>query len=166
MNRWPIVLGFYVSIMAAKTVNFDGSKVGELPKGWTVAMTHQGGAPKWEVLIEPTAPSKPKVLGQTSNDATGGRFPLCIYHSSHLTDGEVSVAFKPVSGKVDQGAGCCGATEIPATTTSPGQMRWRTTSCSTKLKKASAVHSPPKGRRRIRMASAGGFRREYGVRSG
>jgi len=100
-----LVLALHLSLLAAKTINFDHDKVGEVPKGWSVAMTHQGGAPKWEVLAEPTAPSKSKVLAQTSSDATGGRFPLCIYDNSNLKDGEVSVAFKAVSGRVDQGAG-------------------------------------------------------------
>jgi hypothetical protein len=105
MSRSALVFGLCASVLAAKTISFDGYKPGEVPKGWSVAMTHQGGAPKWEVLTDPTAPSKPKVLAQTSNDATGGRFPLCIYDHSNLTDGEVSVAFKAVSGRVDQGAG-------------------------------------------------------------
>ena len=100
-----LVLALHLSLLAAKTINFDHDKVGEVPKGWSVAMTHQGGAPKWEVLAEPTAPRKSKVLAQTSSDATGGRFPLCIYDNSNLKDGEVSVAFKAVSGRVDQGAG-------------------------------------------------------------
>lgn len=100
-----MVVGLCVSVLAAKTITFDASKIGELPKGWSVAMTHQGGTPKWEILSDPTAPSKSNVLAQTSNDATGGRFPLCIYDNSNLADGEISVAFKPVSGKVDQGAG-------------------------------------------------------------
>src|SRR5215471_6200986 len=92
-------------LLGAKRINFDAHESGVLPKGWSVAMTHQGGAPKWEVLVDSTATGKRKVLAQTSNDATGGRFPLCVYDNSNLTDGEVSVAFKPVSGKVDQGAG-------------------------------------------------------------
>jgi hypothetical protein len=105
MKGVGLVLALHLSLLGAKTINFDHDKVGEVPKGWSVAMTHQGGPPKWEVLAEPTAPSKAKVLAQTSSDATGGRFPLCIYDNSSLTDGEISVAFKPVSGRVDQGAG-------------------------------------------------------------
>lgn len=99
-------LSFCLAVaLFGKSINFDAEKAGELPKGWSVAMTHQGGAPKWEIFVDPSAPSKSRVLAQTSNDATGGRFPLCVYDKSNLRDGEVSVAFKPVSGKVDQGAG-------------------------------------------------------------
>ena len=35
---------------AAQTINFDSAKPGTVPPGWTVAMTHTGGAPKWEVM--------------------------------------------------------------------------------------------------------------------
>ena len=68
-------------------------------------MTHQGGAPKWEVVRNDTAPSKPNVLAQLSEDATGGRFPLAIYDRVSSKDVEISVKFLPVSGRVDQAAG-------------------------------------------------------------
>ncbi len=68
-------------------------------------MTHQGGPPKWEVLGDSSAPSKPNVLAQVSNDRTAGRFPLAIWDGVTLKDGTVSVKFKAVSGTVDQGAG-------------------------------------------------------------
>jgi hypothetical protein len=41
-----------------ETINFDRVAHGLVPAGWTVAMTHQGGAPKWEVLENNSAPSK------------------------------------------------------------------------------------------------------------
>ncbi len=68
-------------------------------------MTHNGGAPKWEVLKDDTAPSKPNVLAQTSNDPTDGRFPLAILDQANFKDGELTVKTKAISGKVDQGAG-------------------------------------------------------------
>ena len=90
---------------AAETINFDSATLGSLPPGWSIAMTHQGGAPKWEVVRNDTAPSKPNVLAQLSDDATGGRFPLAIYDRVSLKDVEISVKFLPVSGRVDQAAG-------------------------------------------------------------
>ena len=88
-----------------ETIGFDSAIVGKLPAGWTVAMTHTGGAPRWEVRIDESAPSKPNVLAQVSNDATAGRFPLAIWDRVSLRDGTVTVRFKAVSGNVDQGAG-------------------------------------------------------------
>jgi len=45
------------------------------------------------------------VLAQVSRDATAGRFPLAIWERTLIRDGEVSVAFKPVAGSIDQAAG-------------------------------------------------------------
>jgi hypothetical protein len=68
-------------------------------------MTHKGGAPKWEVIKDDSAPSKPNVLGQVSNDGTGGRFPLAVYDKASVKDGTLSVKFKAISGNADQAAG-------------------------------------------------------------
>jgi hypothetical protein len=94
-----------ISICRAQTIDFDQAKPGSVPDGWTVAMTHQGGAPKWEVLKDESAPSKPNVFAQTSADRTAGRFPLAIWDRASLKDGALTVKFKAVSGTVDQGAG-------------------------------------------------------------
>jgi hypothetical protein len=92
-------------ISIAAKVNFDDAKVGASPPGWTIAMTHNGGAPRWEVRKDDSAPSKPNVLAQVSNDRTAGRFPLAIWDGASAKDGAVSVKFKTVSGSIDQGAG-------------------------------------------------------------
>jgi hypothetical protein len=68
-------------------------------------MTHEGGAPKWEIVADPSAPSKPNVLAQTSTDNTSGRFPLAIYEKATLTNGSLTVRFKTISGARDQAAG-------------------------------------------------------------
>jgi len=94
-----------VCAYSAETVNFDNATPGAVPSGWTVAMTHKGGAPKWEVIKDDSAPSKPNVFGQTSKDATGGRFPLAVYDKTSVKDGTLSVKFKAISGGADQAAG-------------------------------------------------------------
>ena len=53
-------------------------------------MTHTGGAPKWEVLKDDTAPTKPNVFAQVSNDSTSGRFPLAIWEKASFKDGEAA----------------------------------------------------------------------------
>ena len=98
-------IGLLACLAWAEKISFDNSKPGEVPRGWTVAMTHEGGPPKWEVLNDTSAPSKPHVLAQTSTDNTSGRFPLAIYDKASFADGSVSVRFKPVSGARDQAAG-------------------------------------------------------------
>src|SRR6266700_3951283 len=101
------ILMVWFPVLALSTdINFGSDAPGAVPKGWSVFMTHQGGAPKWEVVADKNAPSKkPYVVGQTSKSPDDNRFPLLIYDNSNLKDGEVSVSFKPISGKVDQGAG-------------------------------------------------------------
>jgi hypothetical protein len=103
--RLPIALHAVSALGWAEVIAFDNAQTGSVPPGWTVAMTHTGGAPKWEVLNDASAPSKPNVLAQTSSDPTDGRFPLAIFDKANLKDGELSVRSKAISGKVDQGAG-------------------------------------------------------------
>jgi len=91
--------------MNAQIIHFDDAPPGTTPPGWTAGMTHKGGTPKWEILRDPSAPSKPNVLAQTSTDSTGGRFPIAVYDRATLKDGSVSVRFKTIAGKVDQAAG-------------------------------------------------------------
>jgi hypothetical protein len=93
------------SIGRAQSIDFDNATVGAVPAGWMIAMTHTGGAPRWEVLKDDSAPSKPNVLAQVSTDRTAGRFPLAIWDRASLKDGTLTVKFKAVSGTVDQGAG-------------------------------------------------------------
>ncbi len=89
----------------AITLDFDVTTVGELPAGFSTAVTGGGGPAAWRVVEDASAPSGGKVLAQTSTDRTSSRFPLCIYEGLTATDVEVSVRFKPVSGTVDQAAG-------------------------------------------------------------
>ena len=88
-----------------EVIRFDHATEGSLPAGWVVAMTHSGGAPKWEILRDGSAPHPPLVLAQVSRDSTAGRFPLAIWDRASLRNGEISVAFKPVEGSIDRAAG-------------------------------------------------------------
>jgi hypothetical protein len=74
------------------------------PAGF-VALTGQGTVGQWVVMKEPTAPSQPNVLAQTSQDNTDYRFPLAIAEDTSYKDLSLSAKFKAISGKVDQGAG-------------------------------------------------------------
>src|SRR5437762_7367523 len=86
-------------------IRFDRATEGNLPSGWSTAMTHSGGAPRWEIVRDDSAPHSPLVLAQLSRDATAGRFPLAIWDRATLLNGEVSVAFKAVDGRIDRAAG-------------------------------------------------------------
>lgn len=89
----------------AKTWNFDKEKVQELPTSWLSEHTGQGSKGNWKVVADSTAPSKPNVLAQLSDDATNYRFPLAIIEKANYKDVVLSVRFKAISGARDQGAG-------------------------------------------------------------
>ena len=100
-----IGLMFVELLASAEVIRFDECVPGKLPAGWTAAMTHEGGAAQWQVIQDRTAPSPPNVVAQISRDPTAGRFPLLIWEGSSIRNGDVSVAFKTVTGVVDQAAG-------------------------------------------------------------
>jgi hypothetical protein len=68
-------------------------------------MTNHGGAPRWEIRKDQTAPTQPYVLAQVSDDPTNDRFPLAVLDSLSLRDGDVSVRIKPVAGRAGQAGG-------------------------------------------------------------
>ena len=100
---WLVSLGLIGS--GGQIVNFDSGPLGKTPPGWTVAMTHSGAAPAWEILKDRTAPTLPYVLAQVSDDPTESRFPLALLKGLALRDGDVSVRLKPVTGKGDRSGG-------------------------------------------------------------
>lgn len=86
-------------------LNFDRATENGPPAGFSIALTGGGGPVIWVIQEDSTAPSGGKVLAQTSTDETNDRFPLCVYDNLTAKDVEVSVKFKPISGKVDQAGG-------------------------------------------------------------
>jgi len=89
----------------AITLDFDTAAVGELPAGFSIAVTGAGGKAFWSVVEDSTAPNRGKALAQTSTEKTSYRFPLCVYDELMTTEVAVSVWFKPIGGMMDQAAG-------------------------------------------------------------
>jgi 3-keto-disaccharide hydrolase len=85
--------------------NFDSDVVGNMPAKFHDALTGQGAKAQWVVKADPSAPSQPNVLAQTSTDKTDYRFPLAIADEGSYQNLEISVKFKAVSGEVDRAAG-------------------------------------------------------------
>ncbi|HWW02513.1 MAG TPA: family 16 glycoside hydrolase [Candidatus Acidoferrum sp.] len=100
LDTFALMTTLTTSIALADTVNFDDLKTGAPPPGWTATKTGKGD-PKWEVVADNSAPSKPNVLKQ-SGEAT---YPVCFKNDTSVKDGFVEVKFKPVSGKEDQAGG-------------------------------------------------------------
>jgi hypothetical protein len=91
---------FSVRSVSAQPAGFEADAPGAVPKGWTVTMTGKG-TPKWAVVADETAPSKPNAL-QQSGTAT---YPLLILDGSSLKDGVIETRFKAISGNEDRAAG-------------------------------------------------------------
>ncbi|HXP63196.1 MAG TPA: family 16 glycoside hydrolase [Dongiaceae bacterium] len=103
MKRLPVfalMTGLMIGTALGETVNFDGFKTGSPPPGWTATKTGKGD-PRWEVVADDSAPSKPNVLRQSGE----ADYPICIKADTRLKEGFVEVKFKPVSGKRDQAGG-------------------------------------------------------------
>lgn len=92
--------------LGARAWNFDMDKVGEAPSGWLIRSTHPGAAlATWQVMADPTAPSKPNVFTITKTQNKGTTFNLAIRSDTRLKDLEASVRIRPNTGKEDQGGG-------------------------------------------------------------
>ena len=96
------VLALAVAHAASRTVDFSQDTVDQPPKGFEFAHTGGVGRPgRWVVQTD----GSNKVLAQTDADSTRSRFPVAVLSDLTTTDADVSVRFKPISGRVDQAAG-------------------------------------------------------------
>ncbi|MGH9751513.1 MAG: family 16 glycoside hydrolase [Blastocatellia bacterium] len=86
-------------------IDFNKDKVGSPPGDFTTALTGQGKAGAWTVMKDEASPAQGNMLAQTDADATSYRFPVCVYEKLSAKDVDLSVRFKPISGKKDQAAG-------------------------------------------------------------
>jgi hypothetical protein len=87
---------------ATRKVDFSGDAVAQPPKGFEFGNTAKTGAPgKWIVEAEGTN----KYLAQVDADNTRARFSVAVLSAVTAGDVDLSVRFKPVSGRVDQAAG-------------------------------------------------------------
>ena len=83
-------------------MSLDAAKVGELPQGWASAKTGHGPGSEWKVVKDTDGK---KVLAQTSGEGPNRLFNLCVAENTRFTDVDLAVAFKAVTGKLDQGGG-------------------------------------------------------------
>ena len=98
-----IALGATIVVQAAsRKVDFSDDAVGQPPKGFQFGHTAKVGAPgKWIVQAEGTN----RYLAQVDADNTRSRFPVAVVSDITAADVDLSVRFKPISGRVDQAAG-------------------------------------------------------------
>ncbi len=85
--------------------HFHKDDVGKFPNGWTALKTGKGEGSVWRIAADETAPSTSGcVLAQTA-EAPKGVFNVCVASKLDARNVGLSVAFKAVKGKLDQGGG-------------------------------------------------------------
>ena len=84
---------------------FEDAKVGALPEGWSSAKTGKGEGSVWKVRKDKSAPAGANVLTQTSSAGPNPLFNLCVADKSNYKDVNLTVSFKALTGKIDQGGG-------------------------------------------------------------
>ncbi len=110
MRRTSIVLALIIGsascAVAAEPfkMSLEDAKVGELPSGWVAAKTGRGPGSVWKVLEDPSAPGG-KVIAQTSPEGPNPLFNLCVAENAKYSDLDLTVSFKAVAGRIDQGGG-------------------------------------------------------------
>jgi hypothetical protein len=100
-----IAVSTSVGIVIGQTskLDFEHDEVGKPPKGFSFAVTGKGKPGVWIVRKDDQAHGN--VLVQTDPDPTDYRFPVAVYDDVSAKDVDLSVQFKAISGKGDQGAG-------------------------------------------------------------
>ncbi|MCI0458235.1 MAG: DUF1080 domain-containing protein [Gemmataceae bacterium] len=111
MRRVNILAALAVALSASllmaqvRSFQFGKDDAGKVPSGWKADKTGTGEGSLWKVVVDPTAPSKKgHALAQTA-ESPRALFNLCVAEDTKYHDVAVSVAFKAVAGKVDQGGG-------------------------------------------------------------
>lgn len=96
------VTGFGVLRAETRKVDFEQDATGQPPRGFLFGHTAKVGAPgKWVVQADGTN----RCLAQLDADRTGSRFPVAVLDNLAPADVDLSVRFKPISGRVDQAGG-------------------------------------------------------------
>jgi len=104
MTIIKIISAFSVSVglLMAQTSAFDAMPAGKAPKGWECTS-------RWEVQVDPQAPSPGQVLTMMENMqgfmGFPGGFNLCYTKSISLKDVNLTVRFRANTGRMDQGGG-------------------------------------------------------------
>lgn len=84
---------------------FTSNDVDKTPKDWEIAQTGEGNGSVWKVVADEAAPSQTGfVLAQTA-ESPRSMFNLCVIKDVSYRDMKLTVAFKSVAGKIDQGGG-------------------------------------------------------------
>lgn len=88
-----------------RVFSFSKEDLGKVPAGWRVAKTGSGDGSVWQVVADDTVPSKKGLALAQMAAGPKPLFNLCIVQDVRYLDPTLSVALRPVQGKIDQGGG-------------------------------------------------------------
>jgi hypothetical protein len=88
-----------------RTIRFSKEELGKVPMGWTAAKTGNGEGSVWKIVEDETAPSQNGYVLAQIAEGPNNLFNICVLEDSNYKDVELSVSFKPIAGKNDQGGG-------------------------------------------------------------
>jgi hypothetical protein len=88
-----------------RSIHFGKDDVGKVPAGWKAEKTGKGEGSVWKVVQDDTAPSKTGLALAQTAESPGNVFNICVVDDIKYKDVELSVSFKAVRGKKDQGGG-------------------------------------------------------------
>ncbi|MEW6360269.1 MAG: family 16 glycoside hydrolase [Planctomycetota bacterium] len=92
--------------VASREWTFDDLPPGTMPPGFAPAETNgRGKVGLWQTVTDTTAPSPPNAFGLVKTENRGETFNLAIVEGATYDDLDLSVRFKAVQGKEDQGGG-------------------------------------------------------------
>jgi hypothetical protein len=100
-----LMIGALASAQSVRLVTFDDDGIGRAPRGFLMAHTGPGKTGVWMVTKDVRSLERGNVLAQTDADPTDSRFPVCVLDDLSLKNLDLSVEFKPVSGRGDQAGG-------------------------------------------------------------
>ena len=102
MNSCQTTMAGNPAAISADTLfTFENYPVGQSPAGWSEALTGRGKPCRWEVLND----HGNRVLAQVSAETPDYRFNIIVNDGLRYKDVSVSVRFKGVKGRGDQGGG-------------------------------------------------------------
>jgi hypothetical protein len=97
-----LALGPMAARAQTRRIDFEGDAVERPPAGFSFGHTRKIGAPgRWVVQARDGA----RFLAQIDADRTNNRFPMAVIDGLVATNVDLSVRFKPVSGRRDKAAG-------------------------------------------------------------
>ena len=99
------VMAMFGADQHVTSLHFGKEDAGRAPTGWKTDKTGTGEGSLWRVVEDETAPSGTGYVIAQMAESPGSVFNLCVAESTNFKDGEISVSFKAVHGKKDQGGG-------------------------------------------------------------